>query len=481
MAGAAGTSSARGRLPEDRIDRTTSFKQTRLQRRAQWVIVVQAETASARYKWYVVFLLLLVYILSYFDRFILSLVIEPIKQAMGLSDFQVGLLLGPAFSLFNMIVIVPLGWYADRTSRKWMMILGILCWCSMTSAVAFVITFLPLLFFRLGVGLGEAVALPCSISIISDYFDRTRRTRPISVYMAGTYLGAGLAFLIGGNLVGWLQSVGHFNFLGFGPFEPWQAAFLLVGLPGIAFALMMLTVREPVRTETLVSDARGASLTTTLAYIRGRWKGFLVLVCGSACNVAISMMALWNVPLFQRLWHWHVAEIGTFTGIYFLIAGPAGTMLAVWGTRHLGRRRNDGAMRTLFAGLLTSVPASVLYPIMPTPVLAIVAMFIAFVGISIATACGPAALSLITPGEMRSQTFAMYTSVVTLLGPLFAPPLIGFAIDQVGNPRAIGVVLSGSALVMGVPTLIILALGLAHYRRAATEMDELAVPRPEPA
>ena len=83
------------------------------------------------YRWYVVVLLLLVFVLSYFDRYILSLLVEPIKKAMGLSDFQIGLLMGPAFSIFNVLVTIPLGVMADRTSRKWLLVAGIVIWCMM--------------------------------------------------------------------------------------------------------------------------------------------------------------------------------------------------------------------------------------------------------------------------------------------------------------------------------------------------------------
>ena len=110
------------------------------------------QTKSAVYRWYVVFLLLLVFILSYFDRYILSLLVDPIKEVMHLSDFQIGLLLGPAFSLFNVAVTLPLGWYADRSSRKWLLIAGIVIWCTMTVASGFAMSFVPLLVFRLGLG-----------------------------------------------------------------------------------------------------------------------------------------------------------------------------------------------------------------------------------------------------------------------------------------------------------------------------------------
>jgi MFS family permease len=432
------------------------------------------DQASTTYRWYVVVLLLLIFILSYFDRFILSLLVDPIKESMGLSDFQMGLLLGPAFSVFHMLVSIPLGWYADRSSRKWLLIAGIVFWCTMTTMSGFAMAFLPLLLFRFGLGLGEAVVSPCSVSIISDYFKREGRARAISLYMAGPYLGAGLAFLAGGYLVSHLHEIGPMTFFGLGPFEPWQATFLLVGAPGLLFAFLMLTVREPARTEK-ISDAReGENKVSAAKYMWARRSGFGVLIAGATCNFALSTLTFWNVPLFQRVYGWDIATIGAVTGLFYFTAGPLGTALALWATKALGRGREDGAMRTLILGLFIGIPASVLYPIMPTAELAVVLMFIAFIGKSAATAGGPAALQLITPGEMRSRAVAIFNTIITVVGPLLGPPLIGAAVDWSGDPKTIGLALSGFVFVIGLPTLFIVTFGLKYYRAAADEMAAIS-------
>lgn len=426
------------------------------------------QRSGALYRWYVVILLLLVFVLSYFDRYILSLLVEPIKKAMGLSDFQVGLLMGPAFSMFNVLVTIPLGLLADRTSRKWLLVAGIVIWCMMTTMSGFAMSFLPLLFFRFGLGLGEAVVSPCSVSMISDYFSRKERARAISLYMAGPYLGAGLAFLLGGYLVSALHDSGPMDLFGMGSFEPWQLAFFLVGIPGLLFALLMLTVREPVRTEQLMS--RQGPQVGALRYMLKRWRGFGAVTLGATCNFAMSTLTLWNVPLFQRVYGWNVAEIGAVTGLFYFTAGPIGTALALWASKALGKGKEDGAMRVLILGLFITVPMSALYPIMPTAQLAVVAMFLAFVGKSAATAGGPAALQLITPGEMRSRSVAIFNTVISLVGPLLGPPLIGAATDWMGTPKAIGTALSGFVLIIGIPTLLFVCLGLKHYRALAQEM-----------
>lgn len=427
---------------------------------------------SGWYRWYVVVLLLLVFILSYFDRFILSLVVEPIKEMMGLSDFQIGLLLGPAFSIFHVAVAIPLGLLADRWSRKWLLILGLLIWCTMTTMSGFAMSFLPLLIFRLGLGLGEAVVSPCSVSIISDYFKRGERARAISLYMAGPYLGAGMAFLAGGVLVSALHDVGDIELFGH-MFAPWQMTFLVVGAPGILFALLLMTIQEPPKTDTISASVESGPKISAVRYMLDRWKGFGVLFTGATCNFAMATLTFWNVPLFSRVWGWDVMTIGAVTGLFYFTAGPIGTALALWSSKRLGRDGDMGGMYTLILGLCITVPMSAIYPIMPTAQLAVVAMFIAFIGKSAATAGGPAALQMITPGEMRSRSVAIFNTVITLVGPLLGPPLIGAATDWSGDPRSIGVVLSGFVLFVGIPTILVMIFGLKHYRELASDMKVL--------
>jgi MFS family permease len=195
----------------------------------------------------------------------------------------------------------------------------------------------------------------------------------------------------------------------------------------------------------------------------------------------MSTLTFWNVPLFQRVYGWDVATIGAVTGIFYFTAGPIGTALALWSSKALGKGREDGAMRTLILGLLITVPASALYPIMPTAEFAVVMMFLAFIGKSAATAGGPAALQMITPGEMRSRSVAIFNTVITLIGPLLGPPLIGAATDWSGDPASIGIVLSGFVLLIGVPSLIVVFVGSKHYRATATEMAAVAAQDRPPA
>ncbi len=144
------------------------------------------------YAWYVVVVLMLAYVFAFLDRQILALLVEPIQRDIGVTDFQMSLLLGPAFAFFYVTLGIPIGRIADRRSRRTIIGLGVAIWSIMTCACGLAKTFTQLLIARVGVGIGEATLQPCAASVISDFFPREKRGRAISVYSMGLGIGAGL-------------------------------------------------------------------------------------------------------------------------------------------------------------------------------------------------------------------------------------------------------------------------------------------------
>lgn len=432
-----------------------------------------------RYAWYVVLLLTATQIVSYIDRFLPSLLLKPIKEDLALTDFQIGLLMGPAFGLFYVLVTVPIGWLADRWNRRAILAGGITLWCAMTCGGAFVRSFMPLFGMRLGVGLGEAAVGPCAVSLISDYFPRERRARAMSVFMAGTFLGAGAAFLFGGPLVALIASLPPLVVPGFGPLRPWQMAFLVVGLPGFLLAGLMFTVREPIRTErvrnALRTDAAGnASLGAAFGFIRDRWRSFGALMLGSSSMVIIGSLTYWNVALFERTWGWGVRDVGLATGVLLLGGGTIGTLLSIRLTnRWIAQGRKDATFRALWTGLAISAPGFALFPVMPTPQLAMFALLFAFIGQAMVTPAGPASLSLIAPGQTKSQSAAIYFLVVGACGQILGPPPVGLITDLLGDPSMLRYAMTLQASVVGVFALTIVALGMGSFRRNVEELERL--------
>jgi MFS family permease len=431
---------------------------------------------SMWYAWYVAILLTLTQIVSYMDRYLPSLLIEPIKRDLHLSDFQIGLLLGPAFAVFFIALGIPIGWLADRVSRRVLLAVGITFWCVMTAMGSVARDFLPLFMTRLGVGVGEATVVPSSMSLISDYFRRERRARAISLFMSGTFLGAGSSFLFFGPLVHHVQGLPPVTLPLLGQIQSWRLCFLIVGLPGIVMAILMLTVREPARLDKVKLDGKQSlgkpSLKDALGFIAKHWAAFGALFVASASNLTMGALSFWNVALFKRSWGWNVGEVGTAVGLILLTAGPAGTLFGIWMTNSgLAAGRRDATLRVLLLGLVIGVPAYSIFPLMPNATIGLVALFGAHIGQSMATAAGPATLMMLAPGQLRGQVTAIYYLVISISSQLLGPPVVGLITDSFGNPNDLRYAVSLEALIVGIPSIVLAFLGFAAYRRSVVEMD----------
>ncbi|HEX8442099.1 MAG TPA: MFS transporter [Allosphingosinicella sp.] len=199
------------------------------------------------YAWYALFVFVLVYILNFIDRQILSILVGDIKRDLNVSDAQIGFLYGTAFAVFYALFGIPLGRLADSWYRGRLMAMGLALWSSMTAVSGFANSFGMLAAARIGVGIGEASASPAAYSMISDYFPKERRATALSIYSSGLYIGGGLSLPIGGYVVSrWTQAYPDPALAPLG-LAGWQAAFIAVGVPGLLLALWVLSLHEPQR------------------------------------------------------------------------------------------------------------------------------------------------------------------------------------------------------------------------------------------
>jgi len=208
----------------------------------------------ARYAWFVVGVLMVAYIFSFVDRQILGLLVGPIRADLNITDTQMSLLMGFSFALFYTFFGIFFGRLADSKSRRTIIAVGIAIWSVMTAGCGLARTYWQLLMTRIGVGVGEAALSPSAYSLITDTFPPHRLAFALSVYGMGIYLGSGMAFLLGGYVVGFAESGGEFVFPFVGTIRPWQAVFFMIGLPGLVFSGFLYTIREPVTTATLSSN-----------------------------------------------------------------------------------------------------------------------------------------------------------------------------------------------------------------------------------
>ena len=194
------------------------------------------------YAWYVVAVLTVAYIFSFVDRQIINLLVEPIREDLQLTDTQISLLQGIAFALFYTLMGIPIARLADVSNRRAIIAVGVFLWSLMTAMCGLAKSFGQLFAARIGVGVGEAALSPPAYSLFTDYFPPGKVTRAIAVFTGGSFLGAGLAYIIGGFVVDFVTRLDVVEVPVFGQIRAWQMAFIVVGLPGILLALLVFFI-----------------------------------------------------------------------------------------------------------------------------------------------------------------------------------------------------------------------------------------------
>lgn len=438
--------------------------------------VAAAETPypPRAYAWYVVVLLTLAYAISLLDRWVLSLLVGPVKAHFGVSDTQMGLLMGVWFAVFYVTMGLPFGWLADRYDRRKIAGLAMLFWCTMTACCGLAKSFGQLAAARLGIGLGEAALTPAANSIIADYFPRERQNSAITFFNMGISTGMGFAYLTGGLIVAWMATQPPLVLPMFGQLETWQVVFLAAGAPGIVVAfLLLLTVREPLRRERLARSAREASLSRCFAFVKANRRAYAPLLIGMAASPMMGYSWQWLPTLFERVWGWHAPEFSFAYGCVLLVCGPLGAigggMLA---TRYYARGHKDAPYRAALLGIAVATVTSALLPLMPSPEWAVVMLVPASISGATGAACGAAAAVFMTPGEFRAQVSSIYVLTINGIGLLVGPTAVGLCNDYLfkttdGVRWSLVVVV---AVACGVLTLY-LASGRRAYREAVETLE----------
>lgn len=421
---------------------------------------------SLRYAWYVVAILIIAYTFSYIDRQILTLLVQPIKATLGVSDVQISLLHGLAFAIFYTFLGIPIARLADRHRRTTIISVGILFWSIMTALCGLARNFGQLFAARVGVGVGEAALGPAAYSIIADYFPANKLAKALSVYTGAIYFGGGIATIAGGVLIGLVPAM---TMPGVGHLEPWQVVFLIVGLPGLLVALLTLSLREPRRTGISPGADVMPSIRDVAAYVGARRGAYLLLIFGfSASSLTWNGVSSWIPTHFIRSFGWTPAMVGLRYGLAILVFGSAGIVFGGLLSGWLRERGHpDSNLRVGMISALLVIPAGVIAPLMPTAALSlgVYCLFI-FCG-SMPYGGAAAALQEITPNRMRAQITAIYFFGLNLAGIGLGPTVVAGLTDGVfGDENMLRYSLAVTALIGAPVCLLLLALARAPYRQA---------------
>lgn len=428
------------------------------------------------YSWYMVVLLTIVYIFSFIDRFILGLLIQPIQADLDLTDTQIGLLLGPAFAIFYVLMGLPFGWLADRKRRTFIVAAGLAIWSAATAVSGLARSFVGLFIARMSVGVGEASLSPCAMSLMADCFPKEKRGKPIAFYSMAISLGAGIAALTGAAVIAWATQSDYVSVPGLGDLAPWRVSLLIVGLPGLLLVPLVLFLREPQRTvDTVTSNAQGIGYRAVFSYIRRRPASLFGVVWVFGYVILIGFSSSWGAAAFARTWGWSPVQYGQAIGILFIVLGPLSVNLGGWMSDRLLQKGHTAA--PLLVGLY-GVPvmtiAAVVWPLMPSAGLALIFLGVMLAAVALSTATGVTALLNIIPSNIRGQSVAIYYMATALLGQGLGPLCIGLMNDHVFGYDNLRYSMASLPLIFGVPLFLAVPWIMKKYRQS---FEELNVPQ----
>ncbi len=428
--------------------------------------------SSAKNAW-ILIALAITFMFNFLDRQIMALLVTPIKRDLGLTDTQISLLIGFAFVIFYAIAGIPISRLVDRGSRKWIIGVGVGFWSLMTMACGLAQNFVQLALARIGLGIGESCNTPSTYSLVTDLFPREKLARAIAVINLGNVGGQGFAFFVGGSLIVWLSTAPFEGIPLLGGLKPWQLTFMILGLPGILWAIIFVTtVPEPPRKNELGSGQVVPSLMDVIRFmLRWRWVYF-PLILGITIKAMLSFgAAIWSPALLERKFGWETGVPGLYLGLISLSMMPLGLLAGGWLADKLTARGHDNANAlVLMMAIAALLPFAILFPLMPTAELALTMQAASLFFGAAGTSPGNTAMQLITPGRMRGTVTAFYIAIMNLLGNGLGPLFVALLTDRIFKDEAM------IASSMAISAAILAPLGLLlcwiTYRNCWSAMAE---------
>ncbi len=442
-------------------------------------------------------ILVLFTILSYADRMIIALLVDPIKADLGLDDVQFSYLTGLAFALCFGLASLPLAWLADRWSRRWVIYLGVTVWSLATAAGGLASSFGEMFMSRFFVGVGEAALAPAAFAMIPDLFPKHQVARATGLMGSAAALGGGMAVLSGGMLVDFTETMGSATLPAIGAVSPWQAVFLILGLPGVLLAFLTVLLpgrdeadalraagkRQPADAPAMVEtgpDITPAATTAAkagyLAWLRANWLFMAGLALGCSAMGALAYgLTSWTPAYLSRVFGLSMGEVGITLGFVQMLSGLVGYIGGGWLIDWLESRGiRNAPHRYLMGATSVAIVASVSGFYFAGSVG--VALF--FIGMyhMAAPFNSPMVVALQkgVPSDYRGQAIALATMTATLIGLLAGPTVIAlFTEEFFGDPAKVGASVAIVGVICGAIALVFLGTSYNAAMRARNDLDAL--------
>lgn len=387
-------------------------------------------------------MLMLAYTCSFVDRYVLNLLVEPMKRDFGLSDTKVGLLLGVSFALFYATLGIPAGYLADRTNRKNLMASGIALWSLMTAIGGIAQNYWQLFLARIGVGVGEATLSPAAYSLLADLFPKERLASALSVYSVGIYIGSGLAYLAGGKILDWVKDLPPIRLPFGGQIFNWQLVLIAVGLPGLLIAWGVALLHEPQRKHYLPLTEK-IPIIHLFVSLRNLLCTFITFrrlcVASSFFTVVSYAFSSWAPAAMMRVWHTDLKTTSIFMGLLMMIGAPTGVLLGgYWSDKGKNAGQNSVKAILLVVTAAGLIPIMIVLPFLKTGLFGMMAFVPVVLLLSAPVGVTAAFVQHLVPADLRGLASASLLLCQNLLGLGLGPVLVALLTDYYfGKPEAV--------------------------------------------
>lgn len=433
-----------------------------------------ARQSSELGAWWMVFALFLMYVLAWLDRLIISMMVAPIKASLALSDFEMSLVLGPAFAISYAIFGMPLGWAADHFSRRWVIFCGLLTWAMATVACGFANSFVALMVCRIFVGIGEAALLPAAYSLIADAFPRERVTMATSVFQTAGKLGSATAFGLGGLVIAFAQSLGGLTWPGGAHHSYWQLTFMLVGAPGFLLMFLVFSFRDPGRRSGGAPAAASASRGQLFGFIKGNARLLGMVTVAFTCLAIVGYsMTSWVPTYMDRRFGWEPERYGPALSVMNIFGAFALVVVGRIVDQLFARGMRDAHLR-FYSWLIMLLSPAIIYAFFATNPYLFLGLYalIQIITVPFIVYCS-ALVALLAPSHLRGQLLGIFLFIFNIIGFGGGPAIVGALTDflfrderKIGMSLAI-VVIAGSTI-----AFVIMRAALGTLDRAVATVQD---------
>ena len=418
-------------------------------------------------------ILTLAQIFAFIDRQIPSMLVEPIKQDFNLTDSQIALLGGAAFSIFYAIMALPIGYAVDRYKRTKVLGTGIFLWSLMTALAGLANSFGKLFGARIGVAVGEAVMAPTSVSLVSDSFPENKQGKPMGIITAGVYIGIGITLLGGGILIDYLTSIGGITLPLIGYLKPWQATFMIVGIPGLVLAIAAFYLKEPQRLEEQI-DTQLKDRKNVFLHLKEHRKTLIPMFGGLIFMALIFYsFSFWAPTMMIRTFDISLTEVGFILGMITIISSITGTIAAGSAVDYLRNKNySDAPVRAAMIAVILALPPIISLSFVQNELGAWICIALYLLFISSFAPLGLLAISGVSTGNVKGQTPAIHAFLMMAFGLSLGPQLTAFFTDFVFvDPNLLINSVSLTGLIVLPISALLFKLSLSRYRESSESLS----------